>query len=88
MLREPNTRLEHENEDNVIEKIVENAVVDVPDVMVEKRVDDLVYDFGMRLRYQGMDLQKYMEMMGMDMKAFREQFTKRAEQEVKIAACY
>ena len=73
----------HENEDNVVEKVVENAGVDVPDVMVEKRIDDLVYDFGMRLRYQGLDLQKYIEVMGMDMKTFREQFSKRAVQEVK-----
>ncbi len=76
-------RAHHENEDKVIEKIVENAVVDVPDVMVEKRVDDLVYDFGMRLRYQGLDLQKYMEIMGMDMDTFRGQFKTRAGQEVK-----
>lgn len=73
----------HENEDNVVEKVVENAQVEIPPVMVEKRVDDLVYDFEMRLRYQGLDLAKYIEIMGMDMKAFREQFSKRAEQEVK-----
>lgn len=73
----------HENEDNVVEKVVENAVVDIPPVMVEKRVDDLIYDFEMRLRYQGLELKKYLEIMGMDMKAFREQFSKRAEQEVK-----
>jgi trigger factor len=76
-------KAEHENEDNVIEKIVENATVDIPEVMIEKHIDDLVYDFGMRLRYQGMDLEKYIEIMGMDMKTFREQFSKRAAQEVK-----
>lgn len=73
----------HENEDNVVEKVVENAVVEIPPVMVEKRVDDLVYDFAMRLRYQGLELDKYLEIMGMDMSKFREQFSKRAEQEVK-----
>ena len=73
----------HENEDNVVEKVVENTVVEIPPVMVEKRVDDLIYDFSMRLRYQGLELEKYLEIMGMDMKAFREQFSKRAEQEVK-----
>lgn len=73
----------HENEDNVVEKVVENAAIDLPAVMVEKRVDDLVHDFEMRLRYQGMELNQYIEMMGMDMKIFREQFAKRAEQEVK-----
>jgi len=73
----------HENEDNVVEKVVENAAVEIPPIMVEKHVDDLVYDFSMRLRYQGLDLEKYIEIMGMDMKTFREQFSKRAEQEVK-----
>lgn len=73
----------HENEDNVVEKCVENATVEVPQVMVEKRVDDLVYDFSMRLRYQGMELEQYIQAMGMDMKTFRDQFAMRAEQEVK-----
>lgn len=73
----------HENEDNVVDKVVENASVEIPAVMVEKRIDDLVYDFSMRIRYQGMELEKYLEAMGMDMKTFREQFSKRAEQEVK-----
>lgn len=76
-------KAEHENEDNVVEKVVENSTVDIPPVMVEKRIDDLVYDFSMRLRYQGLELNKYLEIMGMDMEAFRQQFSKRAEQEVK-----
>lgn len=73
----------HENEDNVIEKVVENAVMDIPEIMVKKRIDDLIGDFSMRLRYQGLEMQKYLEMMGMNMDAFREQFSKRAEQEVR-----
>lgn len=73
----------HENEDNVVEKVVENATVEIPDIMIEKHIDNLVYDFGMRLRYQGLDIEKYLEIMGMDMNAFREQFKNRAGQEVK-----
>lgn len=76
-------KAEHENEDNVVEKVVENAVVDIPPVMVEKRTDDIVYDFSMRLRYQGLELDKYLEVMGMDAATFRQQFSKRAEGEVK-----
>ena len=74
---------QHENEDNVVDKVVENAVVEIPPVMVEKRIDDLVYDFNMRIQYQGLVLEKYLEIMGMDMASFREQFKARAEQEVK-----
>ncbi|MGE5613243.1 MAG: trigger factor [Bacillota bacterium] len=73
----------HKDEDNVIEKVVGNAVVDIPPVMVEKRVDSIVYDFDMRLRYQGLDLKKYLEVTGMEINKFREQFKERAENEVK-----
>ena len=83
LTEEAEHRALHENEDNVVEKVVENTAVDIPPVMVEKRVDDLVYDFSMRLRYQGFDLDKYLKATGKDISAFREQFAKRAEQEVK-----
>jgi len=76
-------RAHHENEDNVVAKVVENATVDIPQVMIEKHIDNLVFDFGMRLRYQGLELDRYLEAMGMDMNTFREQFRNRAEQEVK-----
>lgn len=76
-------RAKHETEEKVISKVVENAVVDIPEVMVEKQINNLIYDIDLRLRYQGMDLKSYLEYQGMDEKAFREQFSERAEQEVK-----
>jgi len=83
LLHNAEHRAEHETEDKVVEKAVENAVAEIPAVMVEKQIDSLVRDFDMRLRYQGLELAKYLEIMGMDAKAFREQFSKRAENEVK-----
>lgn len=73
----------HENEDKVVAKVVENATVDIPPVMIERQIDNMVYDFRMSLMYQGLDLEKCLEIMGMDMNSFRDQFRKRAEQEVK-----
>ena len=74
---------EHELQDNVVAKVVENATVDIPKVMVERHIDNLVSDFDLRLRYQGLDLNKYMEIMGMDTDTFRGQFAQRAENDVK-----
>jgi len=74
---------EHENEDKVVAKVVENASVEIPQAMIDRRVDDIVYDSAMRLRYQGLDLGNYLKIMGMDMETFRSQFAKRAENEVK-----
>lgn len=77
-------KAERDNEESVIQVVVENATVDVPNVMVEKHIDAMARDFDMRLRYQGLDLQRYMEMMGTDFEGFREQFRERAANEVKI----
>jgi len=76
-------RAKHETEEKVIEKVVENAVVDIPRVMVERQIDNLVYDLDLRLRYQGMNLKSYLEYQGIDESSFREQFSERAEKEVK-----
>jgi len=73
----------HENEDKVVDKVVENAKVDIPEVMIERQIDNLVYDFAVRLRYQGLDLEKYLNVTGTDMETFRGQFRERAEKEVK-----
>lgn len=76
-------KAEHENEDNVINKVVDNATIDIPKVMIEKNTDNIIYDFDMRLRYQGMDLENYLKIMGMDVQTFRGQFADRSEKQVK-----
>lgn len=77
-------KAEHENEENVIRKVTENATIEIPKVMIEKQIDAMAKDFDMRLRQQGLELQKYLEIMGMDFEGFRGQFAERAENEVKV----
>ena len=77
-------KAEHENEDNVLKAVVENATVDIPAVMIDKQTDDQIMDFGMRLQYQGIELGQYMKMMGTDINGMRSQFRGRAEKEVKL----
>lgn len=74
---------QHETEDAVVNKAVENAAIDIPKVMIENRIDSLVRDFEYRLRYQGLEMNKYLEILGTTMEAFREQFASRAENDVK-----
>jgi trigger factor len=83
LLHSAEHKAEHETEDAVVDKVVDNAAVEIPEVMIENRIDSLARDFDMRLRYQGLDLQKYLEIMGMDADSFRGQFRDRAEKEVK-----
>jgi len=74
-------------ENECIEKIMEGATIDLPNAMVERRIDALIQDMDMRLKYQGLDVKKYMEYMGMDEKEFRAQHAERAEKEVRAQLC-
>ncbi len=77
-------KAKHETEEAVIDQVVENAQVDIPEVMTSKQIENLLRDFDMRLRYQGLDINKYMGMMGMDENSIKEQFKDRAEKDVKV----
>jgi len=52
--------------------------------MVEKQIDAMARDFDRRLRYQGLELERYLQIMGMDFEGFREQFRDKAQNDVKV----
>lgn len=76
-------KAKHELEDKVVAKAVENAYVDIPQVMVEKQIDGIVRDYNMRLSNQGLDLEKYLMIMGTDYNTFRDQLKDRAHDDIK-----
>lgn len=76
-------KAKNEIENEVINKVVANSTIEIPKVMVENRLDSIVRDFDYRLRYQGLELSKYLEIMGRTMQDFRDEFAERAENEVK-----
>lgn len=76
-------REKQELENEVIDFVVGKMKADIPEIMYENRIDDLVRDFEMRLSYQGMTVEKYLEYAGLDMAAFRGQFREQAERQVK-----
>ena len=83
-----NEDITQQNYENAcIEKIMEGATIDLPQAMIERRIDALIQDMDMRLKYQGLDVKKYMEYMGMDEKEFRAQHNERAEKEVRAQLC-
>jgi len=74
-------------ENACIEKIMENATIDLPEVMIENRISAIIYEMDQRLRQQGLDVKKYMEYTGMTEKDFREQHRERADKEVRAQLC-
>ncbi|MBO8170536.1 MAG: trigger factor [Bacillaceae bacterium] len=67
----------------VIEKATENTTIDLPDVMVENEVDQMVQEFAQRLQMQGMTLDIYYQYAGLNEEQLREQFKEDAEKRVR-----
>ena len=57
-------------EDEIIEKIIENASMEIPEAMVNTQVSQMADDFVQRLQYQGLSLEQYFQFTGMDSKKF------------------
>ena len=70
-------------ENDVIKKAVDNAEVVIPDVMVERQLDNILKRIEMSLRYQGMELKNYLDMMGMEEETLRNDYRDKALQDVK-----
>lgn len=81
--KKENERIENDYNSEAISTVSENATIDIPPVMVEDQIDDIVKEFEMTLRYQGLDLEQYFKVTGSDEKAFRESLKERAEREVR-----
>lgn len=69
--------------DKAIEKLVASNEVEVPAVMVEDEMSRMAQELDQQLRYQGMSLSQYLEFVGKDMAAFRDELRPDAERQVK-----
>ncbi len=73
-----------ENENRVIDKVVENASMEIPDAMIEDEADNLVNDYANRLENSGLTLEQYMQFTGYTMDTLREQFMPQAEKRIAM----
>ena len=76
-------RAETAFENEVIEKVVENAEVDIPAAMIEEQIDNMLRDMEMRMMYQGMKLDDYFKYTGQTREQVREMYKPSAEERVK-----
>ncbi len=68
----------------LLEAAAGNAEVDVPEVMVKEKIESYIQEFENRLKQQGVNLDQYIQMTGMDMDRIREEYRSQAETQVKI----
>lgn len=79
--RKAQVKTEKENE--VIEKVVANAKVELPGPMVDEQVSQMVNEFASRLSGQGLSIDQYMQMTGMQPQMLMDQMRPEAETRIK-----
>ena len=70
-------------ENKLLEQVVANMKVDVPDCMIESRIRELMQDFAMRMSQQGLSLKDFLQYSGQTEEQFKETFRPQAESQVK-----
>lgn len=74
---------EAELETAIIEALLANTEVEIPQVMIDQKVNMMMSDFEQRLAGSGLDLKTYVQYMGMDLEAFKKNYEPEAEKQVK-----
>ena len=75
-------RAKIDTENAVVEKVVENAEVEIPAAMLDAQLEREVNEFAQRLMYQGMNMDMYMQYTGSTEEALKEQMKPQAEKKL------
>ncbi len=65
-------------EDAVVEKIIENATMEIPEAMIETQERQMTDEFAQRMQSQGLSLEQYFQFTGLDGKKLSEQMKPQA----------
>lgn len=77
------TAAKNAKEGAVIDKIIENASMEIPDPMVEMTKDQMMNEFAQQISYQGLSIDQYFQFTGMTKEKFLETATPEAERRIK-----
>lgn len=76
-------REERENQTNVVEKVVVDAEVDIPEVMINAQIEQERHEFEQQLSSQGLNLEQYYTFTGTTEEDLNKQIQPNAEKSVK-----
>ena len=72
-----------QKENEVVEKVVENITVELPEPMVDEQTQQMIQEFAGRLSSQGLSFDQYMQMTGMTVDALMGQMKPEAEKRIR-----
>ncbi len=65
-------------EDAIVEKIIENATMEIPDAMIETQTKQMADEFAQRLQMQGLSIEQYFQFTGMNIQKLLEEMKPQA----------
>lgn len=68
----------------LMEMVADGVKAEIPQAMIEKKIDSDIDEFAYRLQMQGLDLKTYLQYTGMDVEKIRESYKESAEKQVKL----
>lgn len=71
-------------EQEVIDKILPNLEVEIPQVLIDNELDRLIEEIKARVEGQGLKFEKYLENMKKDEKTFRDDLLEQAKKNIRI----
>ena len=74
----------NEKREAVLDAISEAAEVEIPNVMIETRINNMINQMAMNIEQQGMKLEQYLQFTGTDMSKLRENCKETAQKNVRI----
>lgn len=72
-----------ENENNVVQKVVDNAQMEIPEPMIDEQVRNMIDDYARRMQSQGIALEQYLQFTGTTVDQLKEQMRPQAERRIR-----
>ncbi|NMA67948.1 MAG: trigger factor [Desulfitobacterium sp.] len=83
LMKAAEERAEMEYKNAILSKAVNNASVEIPEVMIDDRIGAMLNEVSQNLAYQGLNLETYCQYTGTSIEELREQFRVQATENVK-----
>ena len=88
-IREKATKRNEENaerdvETQIIEELIKGMKAEIPQAMIDTKINENLRDFEYTLSMQGINIQQYMQYTGMTIDQLKEQYKEQSEKQVKM----
>lgn len=78
ILSRKETEAKSAKQQKVMDKVIENATMEIPDAMVDTQAEGMVDEYAQRLSYQGLSMDQYFKFTGMNAQTLKEQLKPQA----------